>query len=231
MLLLQYSFIQKKKKKNAQNTVACNELPCTDLQCWKSLVLKLMKLIWPTDSSSPIDLSLFQLLCTSQRLIKINPAAKLGWNAFSFSVFLFFFRSAFWLSVKVWRTRPRLGAWENVFEIQVGCWSAETGRSDETWRAHDKHQRADGLRWGWFHSWHEVQAQGVIDAHGSTETQHRAICFDLRLIICQRGDGTLSIRAFLSNCSSHLCPNKALQQFYLISRLAIALLFFPCDAV
>lgn len=77
-----------------------------------------MKLIWPADSSSPIDLSLFQLLCTSRRLIKINPAAKTRLKCF----FLFSFfssRGSFWLSVKVWRTRPRLGTWENVSEIQA----------------------------------------------------------------------------------------------------------------
>lgn len=48
---------------------------------------------------SPIDLFLFQLLCTSQRLIKINPAAKLGWNAFSFFIFFFFFPSQCLLTV------------------------------------------------------------------------------------------------------------------------------------
>lgn len=129
-------------KRRAPNSVACNELPCTDLQCWKSLVLKLMKLIWPADSSSPIDLCLFRLLCSSQRLIKINPAAKLAQNAFSFSVFL----SLLFLDFpqKSGERVLRLGAREYVSEIRSSCWL------DETWRASDKHQRADGLRWAGF---------------------------------------------------------------------------------
>lgn len=40
-----------------------------------------------------------------------------------------------------------------------------------------------------------VQIEWVIDTHGSMEIEKRAIWFDIRLIMCQRGDGTLSIRA------------------------------------
>lgn len=41
-----------------------------------------------------------------------------------------------------------------------------------------------------------VQIEWVIDTHGSMEIEKRAIWFDIRLIICQRGDGALSVRAF-----------------------------------
>lgn len=47
-----------------------------------------------------------------------------------------------------------------------------------------------------FNSQHMVQMEWVIDTHGSMEIEQRTIWFDIRLIICQRGDGTLSIRAF-----------------------------------
>lgn len=44
-----------------------------------------------------------------------------------------------------------------------------------------------------FNSWHTIQTEWLIDTHGSMETEQRIIWFDLRLIICQRGDGTLSV--------------------------------------
>lgn len=83
--------------------------------------------------------------------------------------------------------RERKGPWQNI----------------SMWRA--------GMRPGWFNSWHVVQTECVVDMHGSMETEQRAIWFDLRLIICQSRDGTLSIRAFLSNCLSYLHRNKALK--------------------
>lgn len=185
-----------KQTKKAQNSAACNESPCTDLHCWKILVLKFMKWMWPADSSSLlIDLCPFQLLCTSRRLNKINLAAKLGWNAFSFSsnaVFLFP-PGAFWLTTKVWRTRPRLGAQEKP----VGRMRLDGPLTNIRVRT-----RWDG---GDF-----TGVQRVSDAHASTETQLGAICFDLRLIIWQRGDGMLSIQPLVTPLTAfwfHIPPS------------------------
>lgn len=121
-MLLFYKFIYSNEKElRMQLPVMICLAP--DLECWKNLALNLMKLIWPADSPSPIDLCLFQLLCTSQRLIKINLAAKLA-RPKCFFLFCFFFL----LSAEVWRTHLRLGLWENVPETQVGCREWQTQR-------------------------------------------------------------------------------------------------------
>ncbi len=65
---------------------------------------------------------------------------------------------------------------------------------------------------GWFSSQHVVHRECHI--HGSMEIEKRAIWFDIRLITCQRGDGTLSIRA---NCLSYLNFKKACKATVLIS--------------
>lgn len=56
-----------------------------------------------------------------------------------------------------------------------------------------------------FNSRHVFKIERVIDTHGSMEIEKRAIWFDIRLIMCQRGDRILSIRAFALECH----PNKA----------------------
>lgn len=142
------------------------------------------------DSSSPIDPSLSQLVCTSWRLIKINPAAKTASKCFCLLCFsprclLTFFKGL--------QNAASSGRWRKC------VWNPNPAAGPP---AHDRR--------GWFHSCHVVRAQRVIDAHGWTQTQQSAVCFDFRLIICQRGDGSPSISTFPSKCSSYLRPNKAL---------------------
>lgn len=176
-----------------------------------------------------MDPSLFQLLCTSRRLIKINPAAKLGWNAFFlFSFFFFFLRllltfckglentsSSGRLRKRVWnpsrllvRRDRRVGRDMKGPRQTSACRRAEMGLISQLTcgpsAGSDRRARFSGDR-----------AQGNL------------LWFKIDKMPKRRWE-PIHQSFSLSNCSSHLRPNKAPPTIFFDF---ISLLFSPRDAV